>query len=293
MSALREPDASWGAGTVGDRLRWQAEQTPDRPFLLRAGTAGERGVLTYRQVLEQALSLAGLLAGLGVGRGDRVHVQLGNTPELVVALFAVARLGAVLVPTHPSSTVDDITWVMSHASCRVSVCAVEHVPAVAQAAEMVDEVRRLVSVGGQCEDALHWEPGPGATGAGLPAAGVGPRELLAVLYTSGSSGWPKGVMLSHDNLLFAGEATAQLTRLVPDDRWLVTLPLSHANALLYSTMSAFVTVASACSCRRSRRTTGPGSRTSTGRRSPACSPCTRVPCSRPARASTPRRPGCG
>lgn len=245
MTGLSGPEASWGTGTVGERLAWQAEQTPDRPFLLRAGVPGAAGALTYRQVLEQALSLTGLLASLGVGRGDRVHAQLGNTPELLVALFAVARLGAVLVPTHPSSTVDDITYVMSHASCRVSVCAVEHVAAVAEAAEMVDEVRHLVSVGGQREDSLAWEPTGDAPRVELPAAGVGSRDLLAVLYTSGSSGWPKGVMLSHGNLLFAGEATAQLTRLVPEDRWLVTLPLSHANALLYSVMSAFVTGASA------------------------------------------------
>ncbi|WP_369257566.1 class I adenylate-forming enzyme family protein [Geodermatophilus amargosae] len=234
------------SGSVGDRLTWQAGVDPRRPFLVRVGPGGQQTVLSYRDVWLESRAMARLLTQLGVRRGDTVHVQLGNVPELLVCLFAVAHLGAVLVPTHPSSTVDDVAYVMSHAGCRVSVTALDRMPVVAAAAEMVPELAQVVTVGGAADGAVCWEEvRPGLSEGELPDARPGPRDLLAVLYTSGSSGWPKGVMLTHGNLLFAGEAVAQLVRLRAEDRWLVTLPLSHANALLYSVMSAFVTGASA------------------------------------------------
>ena len=233
-------------GSVADRLVWQAQTDPHRPFLVRVGSGGQQTVLSYRDVLLDAQAMARLLMRIGVGRGDRIHVQLGNVPEFFACLFGAAQLGAVLVPTHPSATVDDIAYVMSHAGCRVSVTAVEQVPLVAAAAEMVPEVAQVVSVGGPADEVICWEHvRPELFEGALPAEGPAPEDLLAVVYTSGSSGWPKGVMLTHANFLFAGEAVAQLTRLRPEDRWLVTLPLSHANALLYSVMSAFVTGASA------------------------------------------------
>ncbi|MGX5654732.1 class I adenylate-forming enzyme family protein [Geodermatophilus nigrescens] len=234
------------SGSLGDRLTWQAGVDPRRPFLVRVGPGGQQTVLSYRDVLLESRAMARLLTQAGVGPGDRVHAQLGNVPELLVCLFAAAHLGAVLVPTHPSSTVDDVAYVLSHAGCRVSVTAIDRVAVVAAAAEMVPEVGLVVTVGGAADGAVCWEAARAGFAEGdLPDVRTGPGDLLAVLYTSGSSGWPKGVMLTHGNLLFAGEAVAQLTRLRADDRWLVTLPLSHANALLYSVMSAFVTGASA------------------------------------------------
>lgn len=239
------PTTGW-AGSVADRLAWQAGVDPHRPFLVRVGRGGEQHVLSYQDVLREALAMARLLTRLGVRRGDRVHVHLGNVPEFLVCLFGAARIGAAVVPTHPASTVDDVAYVLSHAACRVSVTAADRMPVVAAAAEMVPEVAQLVSVGAAVDGTVWWEDVRlGLSEGDLPEEGPGPGDLLAVLYTSGSSGWPKGVMLTHANFLFAGEAVAQLLRMRPEDRWLVTLPLSHANALLYSVMSAFVTGASA------------------------------------------------
>jgi crotonobetaine/carnitine-CoA ligase len=88
----------------------------------------------------------------------------------------------------------------------------------------------------------------GAALAAAPTAaaleGVDETDTAAVLYTSGTTGWPKGVMVTHANLRFAGEAVGAHLRMRPDDRWLVTLPLFHMNALGYSTMSALTAGAS-------------------------------------------------
>jgi acyl-CoA synthetase (AMP-forming)/AMP-acid ligase II len=245
MSEGTRPAGTETSGTLAGRLAWQAAATPDRPFLVAEDGDGRLGVLTYDDVARRARAIAGLLNRLGVARGDRVHVQLGNVPEFLLCLFGAAHLGAVVVPTHPSATVDDVTYVMSHSRCRVSVTTVDHVHVVTAAAEMVPELAHVVSVDGPADGALDLATELAGASGEVPPAPVDSRDLAAVLYTSGTSGWPKGVMLTHENLLFAGEAVGQLVRLRPEDRWLVTLPLSHANALLYSVMSAFVTGASA------------------------------------------------
>lgn len=229
--------------TLSGQLSWRVEATPKRTFVVSTGPDGLPRELTYADLDCRARAFAALLTALGVAKGDTVHVQLGNCPDFLVCLFGAAHLGAVLVPTHPSATVDDVIYVTSHAGCRVSVVNTEQVPVIASVAEMVPELTQILSVGGPAEGATD------LAAAGDLDADIGPAplegsDLAAVLYTSGTSGWPKGVMVTHANLLFAGQSVAELFRVRPADRWLVTLPLSHANALNYQTMSAFVTGAS-------------------------------------------------
>lgn len=233
------PDALWS------HLEWRAGEHPDRVFVVAESPDGERREMDYGAVHREAEMMATIWSSLGVGSGSRVHVQLGNVPDFVVSLFAAARLGAVLVPTDPSATVDDVVYVTSHSGCVLSVVARQRADVVVSAAEMVHELAHVIAIDGTARGALDLTVLRSQAPAGAPApAQVRSDDLAAVLYTSGTTGWPKGVMLTHANLLFAGRAVAELVRLRPDDRWLVTLPLSHANALHYSMMSAFVTGAS-------------------------------------------------
>lgn len=238
-----------GGGPYG-QLRWHAERTPDRTFAVGVGRDGAVREVSFADLAAQADAFARLLVSLGLGRGDVVHVQLGNVPEFLTCLFGAARCGVVLVPTHPSATVDDLSYLTSHAGATVSVVAAEQVPIIREVAEMVPELTRLYCVGGVAAGAVPLAEACAAVAdsagaeAELPTELPGEQDIQAVLYTSGTTGWPKGVVLTAANLIFAGRATAELVRLRPEDRWLVTLPISHANALLYSTMSALVTGAS-------------------------------------------------
>lgn len=226
--------------TVTRRLRELAQERPEAVFVidLGDGDAAPARTVTFGEMSEQVDRLAAALAGLGIGPGDAVHVQLPNSVEFLVTLFAVSRLGAVVVPTNPSAKADDVAYIVSHADCRTSVVGMAEFGVVAAASLISPELSRVITVGGRIDGSIDF--------ADLVASADGPSPddraeegaLAAVLYTSGTTGWPKGVMITHRNLVFAGDAVASHVRLRPDDRWLVSLPLSHMNALGYSTMSA-------------------------------------------------------
>jgi crotonobetaine/carnitine-CoA ligase len=191
--------------------------------------AGDVTPRSYAETLESALRTAGVFAANGIAAGDRVHVHLANCPEFFDCWFGCALIGAVLVPTNPLLTESELGFVVEHARCRLSVTAPELAPTVSS----VQDANRIVL-------ADEVATGPRARSA----VRVAPRDAAAVLYTSGTTSRPKGVVVTHANYLFAGRVVAHHLRLRANDRWLIVLPLFHANAQYYSTMSALATGAS-------------------------------------------------
>lgn len=218
-----------GADTVAAVLRGHATRTPDAPFLLFERAPGAVESTTYAQAHDRALRTAGALARHGVRAGDRFCAHLTNRPEFYDLWFAAALLGAMIVPTNPLSTVDELGYLVEHAGCRVAVTQPDLLDTVR--ATGIDTVLDVAQPWVRDDD--HAEP-----------ASVAPTQPLAVLYTSGTTSRPKGVLVTHAAYLHAGDAIAGHLRLRPDDRQLVVLPLFHGNAQYYSTMSALVTGAS-------------------------------------------------
>ncbi len=208
-----------------------AREHPDREFLV----FGSRR-MTYAQVEREAVALSEALAGLGVQPGDRLAVDLPNWPEWVVTLIAAAHRGVTLVPLDPSLTIHELKYQLRHAAVRAAVVA--EASDSADFVELYDEVlpdlpdlRGLILVGSsdhwlddrmyRYADLVSKQPAlPGAIAPGDPAT-----QPLAILYTSGTMGKPKGVTLSHGNVTFAARATAEALRHSGDDRVLGAVPL--------------------------------------------------------------------
>jgi len=234
--------------TLASVLRQRATASPQRVFIVSETAAGDVRQVTFAGLEARATRLARFLRSRGTGHGSRIHVHLPNCTEFAECLFAAAKLGAVLVPTSPDSTPDDLAYVLSHSGAAVSVTEPALLPGVLEARDLAPDLGEvLLARSGSplpgsrlLEDALA---GAGQEPAG-EHAGPGEGDTAVILYTSGTTGWPKGVEITHASLLFAGEVVAQSLRMRPDDRWLVALPLFHGNALFYSTMSALVTGAS-------------------------------------------------
>jgi fatty-acyl-CoA synthase len=195
---------------------------------------GETRRMTYGQVDAAAAALAGGLAARGVGPGDRVAPERPNTPERGVACIAVARLGAILVPVNPSLGYHELKYQMRHAEARVLIagdaaCGVEYRELFEDLEPELPDLAYLVVAGpddGWYDDRVL-QLGPLLQGwrVATPATPERDDEPLTILYTSGTRGKPKGVVLTHRNVGYTAEGVADVLRLSQQDRVLAAVPL--------------------------------------------------------------------
>ena len=177
---------------------------------------------TVGQVESEAESLAAALANLGVQRGDRVALILPPRPEFVVAMFAAAKLGAVIVPLNPRASTVDLQYMLrqSGASCAVTIeraFGLDYLEDFEDLMPQLPELQYVVTVGDedlwyddrifQFEDLIS--SGSGRDYRTEESSPGSSSETFALVYTSGTMGKPKGVELSHENLLTAAAGTAQ------------------------------------------------------------------------------------
>ena len=207
-------------------LQAQADRTPDAPFLVFERTPGVLERRSWAEQVERTGRATAALRRVGIAPGDRVGLHLNNAPEFYDAWFGACALGATIVPTNPLSTSDELRFMLGHAGCRVVLTQPDlRDTVVAAGAQLVLDVADGVLLDDDLDDRVVDSP----------------DNVAGVLYTSGTTSRPKGVLVTHAAYLHAGDVVAAHLRLRPEDRQLVVLPLFHGNAQYYSTMSALVT----------------------------------------------------
>jgi long-chain acyl-CoA synthetase len=182
------------------------------------------------ELFDRAARIAGGLAALGVRPGERVVVTMANCPEVGIIYNALWRAGLVVTPAMFLLAPDDLRHVIADAQACAVVTTPEFAPKVSEAVEGVESVRHVISsedIGGDYLPLASLEQSDPA-----PITPRADDDLAALLYTGGTTGRSKGVMLSHANLHFTGRAAHQAAYVPGLDRGLVTLPLSHAYGLL-------------------------------------------------------------
>ena len=178
--------------------------------------------------------LARAFASRGVRRGDRVAVVGRNGIGHVLALFALARLGAVMVPVNPDFAIREMTYVLSHSDVSAVLVGAEVLSTVRSAMAQTSSHPWLALLDGQQDDLLSIDDMMAdASDIALPENPTAAATCL-IIYTSGTTGFPKGVMHSQASLIAVGEANLGRIHLQPDDRVMVVLPFFHVNALFYS-----------------------------------------------------------
>jgi long-chain acyl-CoA synthetase len=232
----RPPLAS--AGGLRQDAPAMAERSTLQSLMARVAARGEapaliafRGdgaaTLTYAQLAEHAARLAGGLLAKGVCAGDPVAVMAHNGPEAVIARLALIGLGTVLVSLDRELSETQLRDQLAESEARLMFTDAELCPAVRRVARQPIEIYTLDA---PVEDAPFWDSLLAAPPAELPARE--PDDVLAVFYTSGTTGQPKPVPLTHANI--AGNLTAilELGVLAAGDRILVPLPLYHSYPLI-------------------------------------------------------------
>jgi fatty-acyl-CoA synthase len=258
---LAERFAAWTPRTLDAWLDVCAADHPDRPLVIT-----DERTLSYAEVAAESRCLADGLAALGVRRGDRVGLLMANHPEFVTLKLAIARAGAVAIPFNFLYRTDELRYVLAQSDCSVLItnegfAGLDH-------AGMLDEIvpgwdasgfAERPAAGGGAPDGLRHvvlaeregdAPRPDAFTAAALAdlgrrnpgaaadAGHAPDDVADLLYTSGSTGSPKGVQVTHDAVLRTAYASA-LTRAYEDGRRILfSLPCYHMFGYVEGLLSA-------------------------------------------------------
>ena len=198
--------------TLVDLVRAGAEQFDRRPALLIRPFFRTR-TWRYRDLGAIVPRAAGVLRNAGVQQGDRVIVWSVNRPEWGIGFFAVAHLGAVSVPLDVRHTLDFARKIVAQTDARLVLASRQTDEQARQLGLPVLWVETLVDQARQCDPA--------------PSPTIDPDSLAEIVFTSGTTGEPKGAMLSHRNLLFSATTMTRVLPFGSRDRLLSVLPLSH------------------------------------------------------------------
>lgn len=217
-------------GTVAGALASRTARGPERRFLAFGDREWTWGA--FRDAVERT---AAMLSGRGIGPGDRMAVMATNSDRYVLLFFALSRLRAILVPINPEFGPDEAGYVLEHAGVSAVACTGDTAATVLRAAAgRPGQAPWFVLLEGRWEDLPVLEDLSDAGPAGPLPERCSADDTCLIMYTSGTTGFPKGVMHSQHNFTLAGEGFLERMHLQPEDRLLCVLPLFHINALFYS-----------------------------------------------------------
>ena len=216
--------------TLADLLHRTAAKLPDKPAILCADT-----VWTWRQFNDLVNRLAAGLHGQGVATGDRVAVLARNSHGFAALRFALARLGAVLVPINFMLNADEAAFILRHAGARLLAVDAGLAALGRDAAARDTKVERLLWIPSEAPA----EPVPGclnfhelaATTTPPPELAISDDDLLQIVYTSGTESLPKGAMLTHRAVIDQYVSCIIEGEMSERDVWLHALPLYHCAQL--------------------------------------------------------------
>lgn len=200
----------------------------------------EHQSLEIREVDERSRRLATVLAGLGVGPGDRVLVQVPNQAEAIIAVYAVGRLGAITVFAQTALRESELAASLRRTESAAVVTVTEHrgfrhAAAALELAKELPSVRGVIAIGAPVEgttsyeDAMQAEPFDGD--------GAGPDEPFCIIFTSGTTSLPKGCVHTSNTLLFSVRGTSRAMGVGPSDVMFMPSPLMHATGLVVGILS--------------------------------------------------------
>ena len=198
--------------------------------VLAVRTADDSTRLTWAELLTEVDSFAGGLRKLGVERDQTVALMLGNQPEFHIADMAVVTAGGTPFSIYQTYTPDQIAYVIGDADARTAIVSAEYLPVMLEARKQLPDLQTVIAIGSEHQDTISWESVLGSNpefDAQQAAEEVQPEDVLTLIYTSGTTGPPKGVELTHGNLVPVVRAVADLVHLEPGDRLISWLPAAH------------------------------------------------------------------
>ena len=222
--------------SLGRFLQHAVNSGPDKVFVEVSGET-----YTYRSFQTGVLKTASLFRNMGVGHGDRVCLFMANCIEYLYCWFGLSVLGAIAVPINTAYKKDETAYILNNAEAVGLVADPELADVAAAAADLSLGIRHRLLRGPQGFATTGWSSFGDTFDDAPPIEGlpeVSPDDVSMLVYTSGTTGNPKGVQVTHQMYVAAGQGFAYWTKATPDDRFFTCLPYYHANVQYYSTMGA-------------------------------------------------------
>ena len=248
-AAIAERHPTWVPATLDARLAHAAAMYGERPFILTDDLT-----LTYGDVVVRSEALAKGLRRLGVRAGDRVALVMANHPEFALLVFAIWRLGATAIPVNYLFKAKELAYVIGQSRCRAVITmesfrGLDYLAAFDEIApgwrrnefESFPDLAAVVVAGrggAGVQTLAEIERSGAADGQTLAPSPARPSDAAIIMYTSGTTGLPKGVIQSHDNLSRTAYGTAHHLAFEDGRRTLTALPLYHAFALVLGLLAA-------------------------------------------------------
>jgi long-chain acyl-CoA synthetase len=214
--------------TLPELLATRARELPDEQFVRDASTRW-----TYGEFHHRVTEVAAGLRDAGVGRGDVVGVVLRNGPEYLEVWWAILWLGAVFNPVNPDLTGREAAQILGDSGARTIVCNEEAAAAIGEHRDELPQLQNVIVVTPGEPDPVSALRGFGTVDRHEP---IEADALASLVYTSGTTGRPKGAMLTHANFLADTWMLAELLPIGRGDKLGMVLPLFHVNAQVVTTM---------------------------------------------------------
>ncbi len=209
-------------------LEGNVEKFPDKEAIIF-----EERRLTYKQLGERVDGLAQGLRQLGLKRGDVVAILLLNCPEYLEVTFAVNKLGGVWLPMNYRLAGPEVTYILNHSEAKMLISEKEFEPLIQGIRKDIPGVQKFIGVGKEVP--AGWESYDGLVeghkGAKVPHALVELDDLHRLMYTSGTTAHPKGVMITYGNLYWKNVGHIIMFDIKPEDKTLVVGPLYHVGGM--------------------------------------------------------------
>ena len=228
---------------LGEALLFSTRQTPDKTAIIAKGKE-----YSYSELMASAEKLSRHLVKSGIKKGDRIAISLENSWQSVVSIYGATLSGAVFLVINPQTKADKLQYILNDSGAKVLISSSMLKNELSPALKDLKTIREVIIFGdeklitladssfrlsnfnaiisGQCDE--------------IRMPDIIPNDLAALLYTSGSTGFPKGVMMTHQSMVFTSWSLIEYLRLSDEDRILLLLPLAFDYGLYQLLMSITV-----------------------------------------------------
>jgi len=218
---------------VGDMARRNSRIHANKTGLVDGSTK-----YTYGEINNRINRLANALMELGLRKGDKVAFMAENCHEFAEAYFATAKAGLVIVPVNARFSAEEALYIINHSDALAFFYHHSIGKIAAQIRGAVPKVKHVIAIGGEEQDVLSYDRLLEGASQEEPSVEIDPDDMMMIMYTSGATGTPKGVMTSHRNVMANTNTMTLELRIVPEEINLLVMPMYH-NGGFWPTMTHF------------------------------------------------------